>query len=612
LLAAVAYVNGVSGAFVWDDNAQIVDNRLIQDPAKLGEAVTSDVWAFSGERDEAWTPYWRPAFVVWMIANFQAFGLDPPGWHVTTILLHLGVIVLGAGVLRRLDADPGVTAATLCLFAVHPVHVESVTWIAGATDPLLGVFFLGSYLAWLAHRASPRTWRLAVSLVLFAGATLSKEISVVFPALVFVTEWTLSGAGTPVRRRAANGVRAAWPYLAVVVVFLLARSVVLDAAGSPSSTVPHLTTSLLSAPAVLLFYLRQLFWPVGLGPIYPFQAVTTDTLGWSTFGLPLAVVVGVGVVAFMLARRRPLYAIAASLFALTIAPMLNIGAFAPERLVHDRFLYLASFGGLVLGVGAIYEGLRSAAGLSRRTTRAVVCIAAAILSGVFCVATVRYNRAWLSELSLWQHAIAINPVSPYALSNLGYHYREAGRTQEAKAVLERAIDIDPRATQARLDLGLIAMAEGRFPDAERRFLRVLEIDHANETALERLGLVYLSQGRLPEAIGAFDEARRRIPWVHVRNTINIAALLRELGRLAPAIAELEAIEDELDRETDPDLLRGFWELGELYLATGRTEDARRAFRRFLSKTEGARGPMVDDLRGRTQARLAAMGKGDRP
>jgi hypothetical protein len=606
-IAVVAYANGVPGAFVWDDNAQIVDNRLIQDPARLGEAVTSDVWAFSGERAEAWTPYWRPAFVLWMAGNFAVFGLDPPGWHVTTILLHLAVIVLGAVMLRRLDADPGVTAATLWLFAVHPVHVESVTWIAGATDPLLGVFFLGSYVAWLAHRASPRAWRLAASLILFAGATLSKEISVVFPALVFVTEWALASAGTTARRRAIDGIRAAWPYLAVVVGFLLVRSVVLGAAGSPASTVPHLTTSLLSAPSVLLFYLRQLCWPVGLGPIYPFRAVTAETLGWSTFGLPLLVVTAVGVVVLVLARRRPLYAIAASLLALTIAPMLNIGAFAPERLVHDRFLYLASIGGIVLGVGAVHEVLEFVAGLSKRTTRAVVCIAAAILSGLLCVATVRYNRAWLSELALWQRAIEINPDSPYALSNLGYHYRQAGRAQDATAVLERAIALDPRATQARLDLGLIAMAEGRLADAERRFLRVLEIDPANEVALERLGVVYLSQGRLPDAIAAFDQARRRIPWIRLRNTINIAALLRELGQLDPAIAELEAIAPELDRETDPGLLRGFWELGELYLAAGRPDDARRAFRRFLAKTEGARGPMVDDLRGRALARLASMG-----
>jgi hypothetical protein len=187
--AVVAFANATGGAFVYDDTRQIVANPLIQDPARLGEALASDVWAFRAEAGEAGSNYWRPAFVGWMVLNERLFGLDPAGWHLSSLLLHALVTALAFGFLRQLRADARIAGAAALLFAVHPVHTESVAWISGSPDLLLGVGVLGALGAVLAALERPAGWKWALAAAAGVLAVGSKEVGVVLPALVGVAVW---------------------------------------------------------------------------------------------------------------------------------------------------------------------------------------------------------------------------------------------------------------------------------------------------------------------------------------------------------------------------------------------------------------------------------------
>ena len=183
------YANAMRGEFVYDDNRQIARNALIQDNAHIGTALVSDVWAFKGGGAIAASNYWRPTFISWLIGNFRLFGLQPAGWHMTNLLLHLVTVMLGYCLARGLRLGKPIAAAIALVFAVHPAHVESVSWISGSPDLLLAPALLGSLLVVpsLVDSAGWRPWTAALGL--YAVALGAKEVAMIFPAIVFVRMW---------------------------------------------------------------------------------------------------------------------------------------------------------------------------------------------------------------------------------------------------------------------------------------------------------------------------------------------------------------------------------------------------------------------------------------
>src|SRR5262245_729726 len=129
IVAFCVFANTLGHGFVYDDNRQIVMNPMIQRSELYGQALTSDVWAFKGGGTLAASNYFRPTFVAWMIVNWSLFDGSPGGWHLTNVLLHVGVCLLLFAFLRRLGCEQFVAAAIAILFAVHPAHVENVAWI---------------------------------------------------------------------------------------------------------------------------------------------------------------------------------------------------------------------------------------------------------------------------------------------------------------------------------------------------------------------------------------------------------------------------------------------------------------------------------------------------
>ena len=188
IIAFVIFANSLSGEFVYDDGRQIARNPLIQDNALIGKALTSDVWAFKGDGTYTASNYWRPTFTAFHILNFRLFGLSPFGWHLLNVLLHAGICALIFLLLRRWDLSSGLAFAVALVFAVHPVHVESVAWISGSPDLLFSAAFLGSLWfadKWAAEKSGG--FNLLIALVLYALALGAKEVAMLcFPAYFLI------------------------------------------------------------------------------------------------------------------------------------------------------------------------------------------------------------------------------------------------------------------------------------------------------------------------------------------------------------------------------------------------------------------------------------------
>lgn len=632
LAALLAFANSLRGAFVYDDRKQILENHLIQEPALLGRAVTSDVWAFKGDRDEAWSNYWRPGFVLALAAQYAAFGADSPlPWHAVSLLLHALASVLAFAWLRRLQLGSTAAAAAALLFAVHPAHVESVAWIAGQPDLLATVFLLTTLLA---------LPRLLLALPLYALALSCKELAVLFPALVFAQHWlqdanndpSSGGSGEalepggegerrrvaarpapapdelperaegalPTGRRFARAARAALPFAALALLFLVARQAVV---GRTSIDVPWALSPLelaLTAPSLLAFYLRQTLLPLWLGPSYPLRAVTLDNLGLANFALPLLALTATALVVLLATRREPRGRLLALLFALPLLPALYVNAFIQEQLVHDRYLYLPLLGALGLLALLAERALAPHGRISRQT----IGLAGLALVALALAQTTRYNRAWGSELALWTWAVETDPSSAFNHAQLGHALLEAGRNAEAKTALERALAIRP-VTTALLDRAQLHRREGKLDAARADLELVLAAQPDNPFAVEGLAQLFTQSGRLDEAAALLARGRDAIPYRACSMSSNRGVVLYLAGRKDEALAELEAAQPLVGSERTAACARAAFHLGSLYRELGRGEDARRAFRRFLTATERASDAGTLSLRRQAEASLSA-------
>lgn len=603
-LGFLVYMNTLHGEFVYDDQRQIVRNTLIQDSSQFWRALTSDVWAFKGG-DDAVSNYWRPSFVLWMILNFRSFGLAPFGWHLTNVFLHLAIVALAFAFLRRLDISRPVAGAIALIFAVHPVHSESVAWVSGAPDLMLCAALLGSmwFVDLLGEKQNPLRWALAIGLYLVAlGA---KEIAVFYPLIVVVLLWQ--------RERGHNEKGFSWlriwsmacPFLAVAVAYVIVRQSIVGMAERLPEGGATLAEAILTAPALFAFYLRQMIIPFWIGPSYPLRAVTMAGFGLGNFLISLVVTLAAGAWMIQMARRSKAARIGLALLLLFLLPTLNITMFHPEQLVHDRYLYLPLLGFLMLTVPVIASLFQRLGGDKSRGLLLFLSFVA-VISIPLSAQTVRYNRAWTSNLALWEWGVRSDPASAFNYQQYGVQLQGAGRLEQAVDAFNRSIEINPApVTYVARATTLIALK--KFAEAESDLQTVISIQVAQVDsytlyqAYERLAVSLTQQRKLDEAASSIVEARGRLPQYAAALTEKLAVVLYFGGRKQEALDELNAVRVQGRTETLPESRLIFYRLGLLHAELKHPQEARQAFQEFLSLTQGMLTP--DIVKARSQAEV---------
>ena len=188
----VVYLGTLQFEFVYDDLGQIVTNPLVHSWSYLPVYFRANVWAQSFVVGN----YYRPIFMVWLLLNYTVFGLQPFFWHLTTVGLHVTATWLVFVLVERLTRDRRAAGIAALVFGLHPVHLEAVAWVSGLTEPLLAVFCIPAFLAYLNYRERERSPRwLAISLLLYTVALFTKETAVILPALIVA--WELIGSAEP-------------------------------------------------------------------------------------------------------------------------------------------------------------------------------------------------------------------------------------------------------------------------------------------------------------------------------------------------------------------------------------------------------------------------------
>ena len=583
LVVAAVFPLAVFGKFQWDDYPLLVDNS-----AYRGLAWSNLRWMFSTNL----MGHYMPVTWITYALDYLLWGLDPFGYHLTNLALHAAntalVYVIALRLFRAVWAIPeGANpdrlrigaALTALLFGVHPLRVESVVWITERLDLICGFFYLLAVLMYLRSveaestdvGQSRRYYWAAVGM--FVLALLSKSMAVTLPVVLLVLDvYPLRRLRPGVRGWATPGPWRIWrekvPFvLAGTVVSIVAFRALLSFAPATSWDRLGLLERVAVSAYSLAFYLWKTLLPLGLSPLYELF-LPVRPFDWR-FLLSGGVVLLITGVAFALRPRWPgLLAVWVS-YGVMLLPVTGI-FHKGHQIVADRYSYLPGIGWTLLAGGAVVLLLRRCrSARSGRHALAVIVVFSTI--PLLAFATWRQVGIWQDGVTLWRHAVRLDPASPIAAANLGWELRARGDLAEAVEQCERALLLRPDYADAHLNLGLARVAQGRAAKAEPHLRRALEITPRSTAAQSALGSLLETEGRVDEAIAHFHQALQISPRsAKAHNNLGVA--LARSGRTGEALAAFsEAV------RLDPNFGQAQNNLGLALAHVGRLTEARDHF-----------------------------------
>lgn len=511
LVTFVVYSGSLSFDFVWDDWPQIVNSPIIRTWSNLPRAFGSDLW-YHVARHQV---YYRPLFVAWSMLNYTLFGLRPWGWHLGAVLLHVGTVAAVFWLARRLGLEYWTAALTALIFALHPIHIEPVTWVSAASDTMVTMFAALAFVAFLNGRNRERNrerkkraaWWIA-SLALLACALLTKEMAVMFSALVGTYAWLhpAEGKASP-GQRVLGAVMEAAPYAVVTLAYaLLRKHALLHATGqfNPNHGMMDVARTL---PLVMSIYLRQLLVPVGMTGLYYIPYVTSAIL--SQVVAPAAVL-GAALIGLWYWNRsegNSIVAFAGLWLLVGLAPALYLRNFSNGDFVRDRYMYLPSIGFAILAA----MGLRRLPSIKGWSAQAVQGGMVLVLCAGYVCASIAQQVYWANDLMVLLRGQSLYPGNPYAVAGLAKEYSQRGAHDLAIELARSVVRDHPEYGYGPLALAEVYIHAGRFEEG-RVWLERVNPDYAkSEVGMAGAAGLYGQMGDYERAFALCSEILQKEP-----------------------------------------------------------------------------------------------------
>ena len=575
-LVLIALGPSLTGDFVWDDGPLILDNPAVKSPQLVPQLLTSSFWQ-TGDRDDRFRSFFRPLVSLSYAADYALWGPRPLGFHLTNLLLHFACAWLVYRIAAGQGFAPGAAFAAAGLFAVHPVHVESVAWICGRTDVMSTLFTLAAFLV---HRSAGERQRarwLAAGL-LFLPALFAKEVAATLPALVFLDRW-LGTRGEP--RRLARALTAMLPFALAVALYVGVRSVVLVGGAEPLLRLGPVAWTA-TAAFVLARYVTLLVVPLGLDAHYPYPALRA--LAQPLVLVSAAMLGSIGFGAAQLLRRSRADAFWLAWIFVTLTPVLLFGRFG-DVLLADRFLYLPSVGFALLFGRAV----QAAAAHSGRAWRPATALATTTAIVLLAGASAARTPIWRDDVRLFSDMLRTSPDSALVRANLGMAFYRREDPDRAVEQLRAAIALVPSFAMAHNDLAATLERMGDREGAERHYRTALR--HAPGLVCADTNLAHL----LVETSRP-DEGMRRLRRLVDRKPRSpdvlyaAADAARQVGASDEALGYLTRL-----LRIEPWNARAHYLVGRIRYGQGRQAEAIASMRRFLELWPHD-GPQTDAAR----------------
>jgi tetratricopeptide (TPR) repeat protein len=561
---AAVYAPIVGHGFInYDDRGYVAEN-----PHLVGGFTPHDIsWAMTATRQANWHP------LTWFshLLDVRLFGLWAGGHHLVSLLMHVAGTVLLYVVLRRMTGAVWPSAVVAALFALHPLHVESVAWASERKDVLGGLFWmltLWAY-AWYAARPGPprRVFdvaRYALVFALLAVGLTAKPMLVTLPFVLLLLDFwplkrlTWATAGRRILEKVPLVLLAA---ASSVVTYLVQK-----AGGAVASTVQvPMETRVANAVPAYATYIRKMFWPSDLSVFYPMPR----QMPWVEVALAAVLLVGVTVLVLWQVRRRPYLAVGWFWFLGVLVPVIGLVRVG-EQFMADRYSYLPFIGLFIM----LAWGGAELAGRWRVAAKVLVPVAAAALLACAAV-TVAQERYWTDDFALFGRAIALEPDNHVAHCQLGEAMEAKGRHDEAAGEFREALRLEPGDSQAHGNLAMVLFNKGLTAEALAHYREAVRINPRRAITQSSMGVALMRLGCAAEAVEHCRIAVRLEPEDAV-SRLNLGTALAHNGRMAEAMVEYhEAL------RLRPDLAEAHNDFAAALLVAGRPGEAEAELRQAL-------------------------------
>jgi len=508
----------------YDDELYITKNPYI----KAGFTRESIVWAFTS----GYAANWHPLTWLSHILDIELYGLNPMGHHWTNLQIHMINCILLFLFLQWISGAIWRSAFVAALFAVHPLHVESVAWVAERKDILCAFFWILSMLAYVGYVRRPNKTRYLLLLILFTLGLMSKPMIVTLPfALLLLDFWPLNRYQSIIQERKINISQALLTLVQEKIPLFLLSTVssfitfwVQHHAGAVAS-ITSIPLEARAANAIVSYtsYIWKMIWPLNLAVLYPLREWHPGQVIMS--GLLLSILI---ILAIWSRRRFPYFFVGWFWYLGTMIPVIGLVQVGVQRMA-DRYTYIPLIGLFIIVAWGMAD--ISAKWSQRKNIRSL--FAGIVLIFLVIIAWMQAGT-WKNGISLFSRAIKVTQNNYIAYCGLGQALERHGKYNEAVRYYLKALQINPNYAQAHFELGVTLKVQGNLTEALMHYFEALRIKPNYAKVHNNIGVILSNQGKSKEAINHYQRAIQISPN-YAAAYYNLGIIFAKHGRVMEAI-----------------------------------------------------------------------------
>ena len=531
-----------------DDPVYVVKNIHVN----TGLTIDNIKWAFT-------TPHsanWHPLTWVSHMIDCEIFGMNPIGYHLVNLLLHIVNTLLLFAFLRKTTSCIWRSGFVAALFAMHPLHVESVAWVAERKDVLSTMFLMLTLLSYTHYVKSPCIKRYLLVMWMFAFGLMSKPMLVSVPILLLMMDyWPLCR-----NKKLSLLVREKIPLFAMATSSCVVTYMVQQSGGAVRSLDQYgLGVRIANAIVVYVGYIAKMIWPMNLSALYPHPGNTLPI--WQVITCAL-LLVGVTYLALRFSRKNQYIGVGWLWYLVTLVPVIGIVQVGQQAMA-DRYTYIPLIGLFVI----IAWGIPDLLTRLRFTRHAILAVPAAFIIIALCGCTWIQIGYWNNGMTLYEHALKATSGHPMVHFVLADALFDKGEVGQAIKHFKKAIEIQPDLAEAHNGLGFVYAKQGKTDAAIAEFSKALKIKPNLASAHCNFGFVFMAQGNLDEAISHLSKAIKLDPS-NAEAQCNLAFALSQRGDCDEAIEHYNQA-----LKVNPDLAQAHIGLGIMLLMQDDTDEA---------------------------------------